>query len=455
MRYNLFLLFFLFYSCGTTQNKTVDSVVSVKPTFQKIEYSDSIQLIKCTQNEAYSYALLTPKNYNSTSYLPLVIAFDPHADGLFLLDKYKDLAQKYGFVLACSMDSKNGMTTSETDAVAQIILNDCLNRLNIDQTTICALGFSGGAKVAASFAQSSPLVSSVICCGAAPNQQFFSRNPNLKLFLVAGELDFNLLEAKELALALLPTDYFFDFIQTPAKHEWPNGDAMSNVFKRLFTLKFGDSLSSYSIDLNTELLKNSNSIDLFTKAIANRTMFRYFKDENKKIVFAKILQSTEFEEYSKNLKKDIADERALFQAYTQFFSSKELSWWQNEASNFISLESKSKKNSLDAQKLRLKAYLGLAVYMYIQNVFNQNDLNAAAKLIQIYGFLEPKNSEVKMMSAKYFIKVNQAEEAIKQIQQAIKLGFNDEKRLFNDPDYQALTQKMSFQVVLDDLRAKK
>lgn len=455
MRNVIIFILLLLFSCGNHQKITDNTLILNETTFQNIKLIDTIQIINCTQNAALSYALIIPSNYDSNFKLPLVIAFDPHADGVFVLNKYKDLATKYGFALACSMDSKNGMATPETDGIAQTILNDCIHRLKIDQDRISAMGFSGGAKVAGAFAQSSTLVSTLICCGAVPNPQLFSLRQNLKLFLIAGEFDFNLLEAQELALNLLPSNQKFDFLQINAKHEWPDNKTMSDVFMRSNLLDLGLKQSAFANEVHASVTTNVGSSNLLNKAFYLRNLAQYFGEINKQSEFVKLIQSNEFSSFKQLYADNISKERVLFQTYIQYFGSKDLNWWKKESSTFTQLELKSKKTPNEVQKLRLKAYLGLAVYMYIQNVLNQNDLKSAAKLIEIYGFLESKNYEAKMLAAKYFIKINQPDEAIKQIQLAVKLGFKDEKRLYSEPDFQTLTNNMAFQVVLDEIRAKK
>ena len=68
-----------------------------------------------------SYALYLPSNYLAGSRIPVMIAFDPSGDGLFPVEKYKDLAEKYGFILMGSYDSENGLGLENVERVGRAL----------------------------------------------------------------------------------------------------------------------------------------------------------------------------------------------------------------------------------------------------------------------------------------------------------------------------------------------
>ena len=66
-----------------------------------------IGAVVCQSDPAQSYALYVPSNYTATRGWPIVYAFDPGAHGELPVELYKDIAEKYGFVIAGSNNSRN------------------------------------------------------------------------------------------------------------------------------------------------------------------------------------------------------------------------------------------------------------------------------------------------------------------------------------------------------------
>ena len=75
---------------------------------------------------------------------PCIYFFDAHARGSLPVRTYKDLAEKYGFVLIGSNISKNGTEWQVTNDGVKVLMEDTRSRINIDPKRIYTSGFSGG-----------------------------------------------------------------------------------------------------------------------------------------------------------------------------------------------------------------------------------------------------------------------------------------------------------------------
>jgi dienelactone hydrolase len=119
-----------------------------------------------------SYALYLPSNYAPDKRWPIVYAFDPAARGAMPVELMKSAAEKYGYILAGSDNSRNGSWTLEAEA-AQAMFQDTRARLFIDDRRIYFAGFSGGARVSAALAQRCKCAAGIILTGAGfqPGQQ--------------------------------------------------------------------------------------------------------------------------------------------------------------------------------------------------------------------------------------------------------------------------------------------
>lgn len=108
-----------------------------------------IEKIACYGDPAESYALYLPSNYTSAKKWPVVYAFDPMARGTAPVKEYKEVAERFGYILVASNNSRNGPLYVSIGA-AQAVWQDTHLRLSLDPRRAYATGFSGGARVACS-----------------------------------------------------------------------------------------------------------------------------------------------------------------------------------------------------------------------------------------------------------------------------------------------------------------
>src|ERR1700756_4760718 len=96
------------------------------------------------------YAIYLPTNYTADKKWPVIYFFDPHGVGNLPIKIYKQLAEKYGFVIAGTYNSKNGMQMNESGHAALSLMRDVDQRISVNNARIYTFGFSGGARVACS-----------------------------------------------------------------------------------------------------------------------------------------------------------------------------------------------------------------------------------------------------------------------------------------------------------------
>jgi len=67
-----------------------------------------IDTVRCDHKPEQSYALYIPSTYIDSLPTPVIYIFEPGARGKLPVNLYHDIADKYGFILACSNNSRNG-----------------------------------------------------------------------------------------------------------------------------------------------------------------------------------------------------------------------------------------------------------------------------------------------------------------------------------------------------------
>jgi poly(3-hydroxybutyrate) depolymerase len=118
---------------------------------QDLPRGQIVDSVKCTADPSQTYVLYLPSNYNAAKRWNLILAFDPGGRGRRPVERYQAAAEKYGYIIAGSNNSRNG-PWDISRAAAQAMWSDVLHRFNIDPRRIYAAGHSGGARVAMSIA---------------------------------------------------------------------------------------------------------------------------------------------------------------------------------------------------------------------------------------------------------------------------------------------------------------
>ena len=161
--------------------------------FPRGQIIDSVQ---CAADETQTYALYLPAGYTPERAWPLLMGFHPGARGRAIVEKYRDAAERYGYIVAASNNSRNGPWETSARAVTAMA-RDVGTRFSTDPKRLYATGHSGGARVALQLALRNP-IAGVIASSAG----FADRESHTKLsfafFGTAGDTDFNYVEMKML-----------------------------------------------------------------------------------------------------------------------------------------------------------------------------------------------------------------------------------------------------------------
>jgi hypothetical protein len=230
-----FMISVVFFSCsGTVKEDTPNPGLAEAPAAvvydSSLEKGKIIPSLVCRVDPSQSYALYLPSNYTPSKAWPIIFFFDPHAKGTDPLERYKDLAEKYGYILAASNNSKNGNAWELTQQIASNFFYDVEQRVNAAKLRIYTAGFSGGGKVAASLANFNGGIAGVIACGAPLPFQKDALKNRFDLFGVAGRGDFNYTEMRQINGTLDNWQLRHQLITFDGKHEWAPKESMQEAF---------------------------------------------------------------------------------------------------------------------------------------------------------------------------------------------------------------------------------
>src|SRR5262245_29732887 len=132
---------------------------------QDLPRGQVVEDLKCAGDPTQSYAVYLPSNYSGERAWPLLMGFHPAARGRAIVDTYREAAERYGYVVAGSNNSRNGPWEVSMAAV-RALSADIEQRLSIDPNRLYLTGHSGGTRVAMQVALDSKVVAGVIASSA-------------------------------------------------------------------------------------------------------------------------------------------------------------------------------------------------------------------------------------------------------------------------------------------------
>jgi hypothetical protein len=402
-----------------------------------------------------SYALYIPTSYEPGKPTPVVYCFDPHGNGKLPLELMKDEAEKLGYILIGSNDSKNGMQWNEIEGIINTMLADTRKKLNLDIKRTYAAGFSGGARVALNYATTVGEFKGVISCSAAI-EPYRILAANIDLLVIAGIDDMNYRESFFCIEGMKDDAGVHLFLSFDGKHQWPPKDMLATGLQlfNLRAMKNGQIpndeklIADYTRRIKT-FISDTNSIGRYD---LNRTLavsllgLSNIEKYTETLGFIKNDYGckTEREEYRSFLTNESKLQNELYQA----LSKENIVWWQKRIAE-LSKDSLqiANKNQMHMSK-RLIAYISLASYSQVNGALGANDLEQAKKAISIYGLVDPKNPDYHYFNAAYLALINQPDKAVEELKTSISLGFTDFPKLESDPLFSSLHENAAFKSLL-------
>ncbi|MBN1197948.1 MAG: hypothetical protein JXA23_01260 [Bacteroidales bacterium] len=352
----ILIILTLFTSCGS-------STSGGKGKSAGIDTGKACENVRCRKSPGFSYAIYLPSTYRHGVSLPLFLAFDPEGSGIRPVDLYKNLAEKYGFILIGSNDSRNGQDAHQTEQILIALLNESASRYATDPGRIYCTGFSGGSRVASLVAFFRGGIKGVTGCGAGfPSISARISSP-ADYYGLVGDQDFNYLEMVDLAnqfskQPLRSTLHIFH-----GTHAWPPPEDFEASVRWHWSNAMKDGMipeePSMMSETEKEVQKNQG-----------------------------VLKAIDLSELEKERK------RQLF--YSEAMQEKTVSWWRQEKEK---LDHPSNPSDSLLNK-RLVSYLGIIAYTYSNQALATRNKAELERMIGIYRQIEPDNKYIATLNEK-------------------------------------------------------
>lgn len=445
--------------------------ILLSQVFAKDQVADTVL---CHNTKGQSYSLYVPLQYDNKKSWPVILIFDPAARGRTGVNAFIEAGRKYGFILACSNNSRNG-PIGDNFTAASAMLNDVEERFTLDQKRIYAAGFSGGSRFAMAFATKEKRLSGIIGCGAGlPNDRNYlpSANSDFLYYGMAGNLDMNYLEMHDLPVFLSNQTRVISYFRTfSGGHQWPGSDLITEavewILMQTMNRKIIPADQTFLSDIQNKTHNLINS-DLSGGNQADAIMYMQFAERDfSGTPFAtrmtQILtdpgKSSEYRKATRKWNKMAAteqEEKEKCQSYlSKILNSGSVpdsasTWWKKETSSLTRLRDKdSPENSQMAS--RVLNFISILCSEQGMSYYRNRLCTQAAFLFEICTLSDSENQNNYYNFARSLAGSGKLKESVDALYAALNHGFNSRKIvesdpafwiIRNDPRYNALLIKM-------------
>jgi dienelactone hydrolase len=421
-----------------------------------------------------SYALYLPTAYSPVKRWPLLLLFDPFARGEVSVKLFHEAAEKYGFIVVGSNNSRN---FEDPSAAIRVLWSDIRERYAIDPRRIYTAGLSGGARVASSVALAcKTCIAGVIACGAGLPQGATLPGPEVAdWFLLAGTTDFNYPEQLHLKDALDARKVVSRFLVYDGPHGWMPKDYAERALAWLKLRAMAKGLAPIDKEFVEQQFESrlaeaqsaQKAGDILTATRGYREIaqdFSGFREVKLQETLAKSLaESEEFRKAKKNEKAalDLQDEISkkignLVAGINQ--SSDERTAFVSQLQSAVNDAYRDKKDS--ASPARQQAIeRGLAsAFAYAaetgQQAMLKKDFISAKSMFQAGEIILPESAWASYLLATASAQMGQKKQAMQELKKALEKGMTNAKAL-EDSAFDRIREEEGFKEVAAKLAQSK
>jgi hypothetical protein len=191
--------------------------------------------------------------------------------------------------------------------------------------------------------------------------------------------------------------------------------------------------------------KQKNSVQEY---FTYKKMLNYLKDltdiTKYTTTFKDLEKSDKVQQYLQGEEADQRQEAQTQGALINSLSDKDMDWWQQTVAQMRSFVKTDSNAPVALQNQRLLNYLSLATYMGASQAFKAQNDEATAHFLELYKLVDPTNPEHSYLYASMYARQNNAAKALSNLEDAVKLGFNDLRRLQQDSTFSTIKDQAAF-----------
>jgi hypothetical protein len=432
-----------------------------------------IDTIRCTANSKFSYALYLPANYSDASKWPVIFIFDPAARGRLAASGFVNAAAKYGYIIACSNNSKNQLPWNEISDAVNSMFTDVQQKFSIDNRRIYTSGFSGGSRVASMIALQNNLITGVIACGAGlPNDGGLDKLPSFSYFGMVGNHDMNYIEMYDLGKKLDSLGINSEIRVFEGGHDWPSPDLLQEAVEWMEIQAMNAGVKEKNTGFINSLfaIKKQKAETLWKKGKLIESVLQYgymIKDFPRNPSAPKIRETLDslkktseylkaVKSFNKNRTLELETQSDLVTIlYAQIRAEALPDTVRYLLANKIRLlknMESGKDSSRQVIASRVRMLVSTICYETGKNLLNVKKYKGATISYQVGVMIDPPNKIMQYQLAKAYAYNNETDKSFSSLEKAIRLGYNNRKSIESDPAFLLLKNQERYSELLKLLR---
>jgi predicted esterase len=410
-----------------------------------------IERVVCAKVPAQAYALYLPSNYDAARRWPLLLCFDPGANGRRAVERFAAAAEKFGWIVAGSLNSRNGPWDANAAAINALV-QDAGTRWSVDPRRLYAAGLSGGARVALQLALMNKLISGVIACSAGFPGSAVPDKVAFPVFGTAGLEDFNHNEMRRVDVGLADLHAPHRVVIFNGGHEWLPAPLAEEALAWLelhairagtrprdeafLAAQFAARRAAVPPTPVEENLRALQSLAADFKGLADTA-------ELEKQVAA-LARSSEVKSALKAERASIQREDDLVVGVQQLAYEGDIRGARREGAKLRAQADAPVDSPERRIARRVIAALGSGARDGLRQLMEAQEYGVAIARLELAAAVRPDRPQTQFDLARAYAFNGDRKNALAALEQALKLGFNDPARLASEPAFEKFRKDPRF-----------
>lgn len=342
-------VFICFYLCIAT-------ISSAQTYYEKGKIIDSL---KVSGTENHTFALYLPESFDPDTLSSIVFIFEPAARGKIGIQPFIQASEKYGHILVCSNDCRNGPYERNFE-IANKLFTHIFSNFSIKNDEMYLSGFSGGSRLATTIATLTNLFAGVVACGAGFShvREHMPSTQNYAYVGMCGDRDMNYKEMLKNTDFLGLLKFNSTLITYDGEHRWPPKEQIERAMDWLNLQKLRKSESKVTEEILRQYQQDYILFKKFEEAdqllYSSEQLQRMLNDYNGLIavdslkkIHGELLQSDAYKKSAADLESALKIEKKVSDKFLSRIredfkkpSKANFKWWEKEIAKLNAIEEK-------------------------------------------------------------------------------------------------------------------
>ncbi len=407
------------------------------------------------------FALYVPKSYTSEKAWPVIFCFDPLARGREPVERLQAAAEKYGYLVAGSLNSRNGPWDANLAAI-QAMVGEVDAHFHLDARRVYTAGLSGGARVATQLALSG-MAKGVIACSAGfpQSDEGIPSQVPFVFFGTAGTEDFNCAELRRLDWALDDRHATHRVVVFEGSHEWASAELLTQAVEwlELQAMRAGTKARDEAF-IKSELAARVAAIPAAPAGAVWRACkeiaadfdgLAHVGDIAKRA--AQLATTRDVQAWRKADRDLVARETALAGELAQLAFDGSTALAKKKVGELRALAEATAESPERLMARRILAGQAMAARENVRGMIERGELNTAASLLEVSIAIRPEQARNYFDLARVRALDGDKPRALEALQQAAAHGFSDATRADEEPAFAKLKGEPVWREALAKIRA--